>query len=78
MPERHHPSRNNDNEKSAFKKIIGKDLEPDEELRVQINTLVEMLDSKGIINKKEYQRTVSMRLHETSKALAFEEMGEEL
>lgn len=78
MPERHHTSRNNDNEKSAFKKIIGKDLEPDEELRVQINTLVEMLDSKGIISKKEYQRTVSMRLHETSKALAFEEMGEEL
>lgn len=78
MPERHHPSGNNDNEKSSSKKIIGKELEPDEELRVQINTLIEMLDSKGIISKKEYQRTVSMRLHETSKALAFEEMGEEL
>jgi hypothetical protein len=78
MPERHHPSRNNDNEKSSSKKIIGKELEPDEELRVQINTLIEILDSKGIISKKEYQRTVSMRLHETSKALAFEEMGEEL
>jgi hypothetical protein len=78
MSERHHPSRNNDNEKSASKKIIGKELEPDEELRVQISTLIEMLDSKGIISKKEYQRMVSMRLHETSKALAFEEMDEEL
>ena len=78
MPERHHPSGNNDHETSSSKKIIGKELEPDEELRVQINTLIEMLDSKGIISKKEYQRTVSMRLHETSKALAFEEMGEEL
>ena len=78
MPERHHHAKNSDNEKSASKKITGKELEPDEELRVQIDTLVEMLDSKGIINKKEYQRTVSMRLHETSKALAFEEIGEDL
>jgi hypothetical protein len=78
MPERHHHGKNSDSEKSASKKITGKELEPDEELRVQIDTLVEMLDSKGIINKKEYQRTVSMRLHETSKALAFEVIGEDL
>jgi len=78
MPERHHHAKNSDSEKSASKKITGKELEPDEELRVQIDTLVEMLDSKGIINKKEYQRTVSMRLHETSKALAFEVIGEDL
>jgi hypothetical protein len=78
MPERHHHERNSDNEKSASKKITGKELEPHEELRVHIDTLVEMLDSKRIINKKEYQRTVSMRLHETSKALAFEEMDEDL
>ena len=78
MPERRHRSRTIDNEKSASKKITGRELEPDEELRVQINTLIEMLDSKGIINKKEYQRTLSMRLHETSKALGFEELGEEI
>jgi hypothetical protein len=78
MPERHQHARSSEDEKSASKKITGKELGSDEELRVQINTLIEMLDNKGIINKKEYQRTVSMRLHETSKALAFEEIGDEL
>jgi hypothetical protein len=39
---------------------------------------VEILDEKGIINKKEYQRIVSMRLHEISKALAFDEIDEEI
>lgn len=58
--------------------ITGKDLKWDEEFRIQINTLVEILDEKGIINKKEYQRIVSMRLHEISKALAFEEIDEEI
>jgi hypothetical protein len=37
-----------------------------------------MLDAKGIINKKEYSRTVAMRLHEVSKAGAIEELDEEL
>lgn len=78
MPERDQPARSSESEKSSPKKITGKELEPDEELGVQILTLVEMLDSKGIIDKREYQRMVSMRLHETSKALAIEELGEEL
>jgi len=60
------------------RKITGKDLKWDEEFRIQISTLVEILDEKGIINKKEYQRIVSMRLHEISKALAFEEIDEEI
>jgi hypothetical protein len=60
------------------RKITGKDLKCDEEFRIQISTLVEILDEKGIINKKEYQRIVSMRLHEISKALAFEEIDEEI
>ena len=60
------------------RKITGKDLKWDEEFRIQISTLVELLDEKGIINKKEYRRIVSMRLHETSKALAFEEIDEEI
>ena len=60
------------------RKITGKDLKWDEEFRIQISTLVEILDEKGIINQKEYQRTVSMRLHEISKALAFDEIDEEI
>lgn len=60
------------------RRITGKDLKWDEELRIQISTLVEILDEKGIINKKEYQRIVSMRLHEISKALAFDEIDEEI
>jgi undecaprenyl pyrophosphate synthase len=60
------------------RKITGKDLKWDEELRIQISTLVEILDENGIINKKEYQRIVSMRLHEISKALAFDEIDEEI
>ena len=60
------------------RKITGKDLKWDGEFRIQISTLVEILDEKGIINKKEYQRIVSMRLHEISKALAFEEIDEEI
>ena len=60
------------------RKITGKDLKWDEEFKIQISTLVEILDEKGIINKKEYQRIVSMRLHEISKALAFDEIDEEI
>lgn len=60
------------------RRITGKDLKWDEELRIQISTLVEILDENGIINKKEYQRIVTMRLHEISKALAFDEIDEEI
>jgi hypothetical protein len=60
------------------RKITGKDLKCDEVSSIQISTLVEILDEKGIINKKEYQRIVSMRQHEISKALAFEEIDEEI
>ena len=60
------------------RKITGKELESEEEIRVQLSTLVEILDERGIINKNEYQRIVSMRLHEISKALAFEEIDEEI
>jgi hypothetical protein len=77
--EKHHNPTTRDIEKSSLSgRITGKELEPQEELRVQIGTLVEILDRKGILDKKEYQRTVSMRLHETSKALAIEGLSEEL
>lgn len=60
------------------KKITGKELNEIEELSARLITLVEMLDEKGILNMKEYKRMVTMRLHEISKAGAFEELDEEL
>ena len=60
------------------KRVTGRELTPYEETIARLNTLVEMLDEKGIINKKEYDRTVAMRLHEISKATAFEQMDEEI
>lgn len=59
-------------------KITGKELTRLEELSARVTTLVEILDEKGIINKREYDRTVAMRLHEISKAAAIEELDEEL
>jgi hypothetical protein len=60
------------------KKVTGKELTLSDEIRSRLDTLVELLQDKGIINKKEYESRVVMRLHETSKATAFEEMDEEL
>jgi len=79
MSQKRHNSDADDVEKTrTARKITGKDLKWDEEFRIQISTLVEILDEKGLINKKEYQRNVSMRLHEISKALAFDEIDEEI
>jgi hypothetical protein len=63
---------------STDRKITGRELKSEEEFRIQLGVLIELLDEKRLINKKEYQRIVSMRLHESSKALAFEEMDEEI
>jgi predicted transcriptional regulator YheO len=60
------------------KKITGKDLNEIEELSARLTTLVEILDEKGILDMKEYRRMVAMRLHEISKARAFEELDTEL
>jgi hypothetical protein len=62
----------------SFKKITGKELSSMEEISARLTTLVEMLDEKGIINKKEYYRTCVMRLHEISKATTFEQLDEEI
>jgi hypothetical protein len=59
------------------KKITGRELTLSEEVSTRLNTLVEVLEDKGIINKNEYESRVVMRLHEISKATAFEEMHEE-
>lgn len=60
------------------KKITGKELSEIEELSARLTALVETLDERGVINKKEYERIVAMRLHEISKAAAIEELDEEL
>jgi hypothetical protein len=75
---RHFQHDNNIEGQNMGKKITGKELTDSEEISTRLNTLVEMLDDKGIITKKEYDSTVAMRLHEVSKATAFEEMNEEL
>jgi hypothetical protein len=60
------------------KKVTGRELSLSEETSTRLDTLLELLEDKGIINKKEYESRVAMHLHETSKATAFEEMDEEL
>lgn len=67
-----------DGDDLTVRKVTGKELSAIEELSARLTTLVEMLDEKGIVNKKEYYRTVAMRLHEISKAGAIEELDEEL
>ena len=59
-------------------RITGKELSEVEEVTVMVDVLIEELQRKGIINKKEYERLVAMRLHEYSKANAFEELEDEL
>jgi hypothetical protein len=73
-----HSDNNNIGGQRSDKRVTGRELTPYEETIARINTLVEMLDERGIINKKEYDRTVAMRLHEISKATAFEQMDEEI
>jgi hypothetical protein len=60
------------------KKVTGRELNLAEEIGIRLDTLVELLHDKGIINKKELESRVVMHLHEISKATAFEEMDEEL
>lgn len=67
-----------DDDLVAPKKVTGKELSEIDELSARLTTLVEMLDEKGILNQREYQRTVAMRLHEISKAAAIEDLDEEL
>ncbi|HEV8405794.1 MAG TPA: hypothetical protein VGQ13_07810 [Nitrososphaera sp.] len=74
---RHAPGANGD-DLAQPKNITGKELSETEEMSARLTTLVEMLDEKGIINKKEYDRMVAMRLHEISKASAIEELDEEI
>jgi hypothetical protein len=58
--------------------VTGKELTEVEEIVAMLDVLIEELQRKGIIDRKEYNRLVAMRLHEISKARAFEELDEEL
>jgi glutamine synthetase type III len=60
------------------KKATGRELNLHEEISIRLDTLMELLHEKGIINKKELESRVAMHLHEFSKATAFEEIDEEL
>jgi len=76
------PSKNNaspqrKHEKNKAKEVVeSSELEQIEELSIRIDTLVELLSDKGIINKKGYINNVMMRIHEASKAKSFDEYDE--
>ena len=64
--------------RSSKRKITGKELLLQDELNIKITTLIELLESKGILNNGEFGRLTAMRLHEISKARAFEDLDEEI
>ncbi|HEU5461313.1 MAG TPA: hypothetical protein VFU79_03470 [Nitrososphaeraceae archaeon] len=76
------PTKNNTlvgrkNEKIKAKEVVeSREIDQIEELIIRIDTLVELLSDKGIINKKGYINNVMMRIHETSKAKSFDEYDE--
>ena len=63
---------------SPQRKITGKELSLQDELNIKLEALVEMLDNKGVLSKKEFERRSSMKLHEISKARAFEDLEQEI
>jgi len=65
--------------KHTSKRIItGKELSLQDELNIKITTLIELLETKGYLSKDEFERMTAMRLHEISKARAFEDLDEEI
>jgi hypothetical protein len=63
---------------STKKKITGKELSSQDEVNIKLDTLVELLVRKGILSKREFESISTMRLHEISKARAFEDLDEEI
>ena len=59
-------------------KITGKELSLQDELNIKLTILIELLESKGFLSKGEFERMTAMRLHEISKARAFEDLDEEI
>lgn len=63
---------------TSKRKITGKELSLQDELNIKLITLIELLENKGFLSKGEFERMTAMRLHEISKAKAFEELDEEM
>lgn len=64
-------------DKNKAKEVVeSNEIDPLEELNIRIDTLVELLSDKGIINKKGYINNVMMRIHESSKAKSFDDFEE--
>jgi hypothetical protein len=63
---------------SSQRKITGKELSLQDELNIKLEALVEILDNKGVLSKKEFERMASAKLHEISKARAFEDLEQEI
>ena len=63
---------------TSKRKITGKELSLHDELSIKITTLIDLLETKGLLNKGEFERLTAMRLHEISKARAFEDLDEEI
>jgi hypothetical protein len=60
------------------RKITGKELSSQDEFAIKLDTLIELLETKEILSKREFERIFNMRLHEISKARAFEDLDEEI
>lgn len=63
---------------TSKRKITGKELTLQDELNIKLITLIELLEIKGFLSKGEFERMTAMRLHEISKARAFEDLDEEM
>jgi hypothetical protein len=76
-PTKNNTSANRKNDINESKNVVeSRELDQLEELIIRIDTLVELLSEKGIINKKVYVNNIMMRIHETSKAKSFDECDE--
>ena len=75
-PTKNNTSSNRKNDINESRKVESRELDQLEEFSIRIDTLVELLSEKGIINKKGYINNVMMRIHETSKAKSFDECDE--
>jgi len=63
---------------TSKRKITGKELTLHDELNIKLITLIELLEIKGFLSRGEFERMTAMRLHEISKARAFEDLDEEM
>jgi len=75
-PTKNNTLSNRKNDINESRKVESRELDQLEELSIRIDTLVELLSEKGILNKKGYMNNVMMRIHETSKAKSFDECDE--